>query len=452
MSPLSGHFSRIGARVRRAAGHLGSVALVASLGVAACGGAPAPPAAGPTEVGAPSITSPTGGVNDARHLPAEYLVLVSFDGFRADYFDLYDTPAFDRVADRGAKAEGLIPPFPSLTFPSHFTLVTGLWPENHGIVGNRFPDPARGEQYDFRDSGDVGDGSWYSGEPIWATAETQGMVAASYFWVGSEAEIAGARPTYWYRYDASISGARKVDRVLEWLALPEERRPHVITLYFPDVDGAGHQHGPLSAEVEAAVGRVDGYLDRLIRGISTLPHGERVNLVLVSDHGMAEHPAREAEIVDLSDFPEARFVGGNGAASIFVEGGAAAVRRVRDAVRAQLPPDVRVFLRTEAPEAFHISASPRAGDIVIAPPIGVSVWPLGVEPRDGASHGWFADGPEMHGIFLASGPRIREGTRLRAFDAVDVYPFLVELVGLEPPPVDGSLSTLGSLLEGAARQ
>jgi predicted AlkP superfamily pyrophosphatase or phosphodiesterase len=425
---------------------------VAALSVAGCGGPPAPQG-GPVDgiaAGAPPITSPTGGVNELRHIPGEYLVLVSFDGFRADYFELYDTPTFDRVIDRGAWAEGLIPSYPSLTFPSHYTIATGLWPENHGLVGNAIHDPVQDRDFYFRNSEDVSDGTWYGGEPIWATAENQGMVSASYFWVGAEAEIAGARPTFWYPYDGSVTGEQKVDRVLEWLALPEENRPHVITLYFPDVDGAGHGNGPLSSEVEAAVRRVDGYLDRLIRGISTLRHGDRVNLVLVSDHGMAEAPPAETAYIDLSSFPAARFVGGGASAAIHVDGGPAEIRRVADAVRDQVPADIDVHLRDEAPRELHIAGTARAGDILVVPPIGVTVAEFrpGAGPGGGPrwTHGWVPDDPIMHGIFVAAGPRIREGARLRPVRAVDVYPFLTALVGLEAPDVDGDPSVLGSLI------
>ncbi len=375
---------------------------------------------------------------------------MSFDGFRADYFDLYDTPTFDRVIEEGAWAEGLIPPYPSLTFPSHYTIATGLWPESHGLVGNAIHDPIRGRDYYYRNSENVGDGSWYGGEPIWSLAENQGMVSASYFWVGTEAEIAGARPTFWYPYDGSVTGEQKVDRVLEWLDMPRERRPHVITLYFPDVDGAGHGFGPLSDEVEAAVARVDAYLDRLIRGISTLPHGDRVNLVLVSDHGMAEAPPSRTAPIDLSGHPSARFVGGGATAAIHVRGDAAEVLRVRDAVRAQVPPDVAVHLRSEAPDELRVAGTARAGDILVVPPIGVTVAQSrpGLEPGGGPrwTHGWLAADPIMHGIFVAVGPRIREGARLRAVRAVDVYPLLTELVGLESPEVDGSLALIENLV------
>lgn len=416
--------------------------------LAACGGSgtSTPGDTGPVEAATPPTTSPTGGVNASRHLPAEYLVLVSFDGFRADYLDLYDTPAFDRVAERGVLAEGLIPPYPSLSYPSHYTLATGLWPESHGIVGNRFYDPVRDEIFDYREESDVQDGSWYSGEPIWVTAEKQGMVAASYFWVGDEAEIAGGRPSYWYEYDNRVPSQAQVDQAIEWLSLPRERRPHLITLHFSDVDAAGHAHGPLSAEVDLAVQRVDDYLDQLIRGISTLPHGERVNLVLVSDHGMAEALPADAEFLDLSAFPAAQLVGGSATASVFVEGDGDALYAVYESVRAQLSDDVGVFLRSDAPERFHISGTARAGDILIAPPIGVTVWEAGEEIGERYTHGWDPEAPEMHGIFIASGPRIREGARLRAFPSVNVYPFLASLMALESREVDGSLATLGDLI------
>jgi predicted AlkP superfamily pyrophosphatase or phosphodiesterase len=435
-------------RLRRAALGLAVWVCIAS----GCAGPP-PPQGGQVDgiaSDAPPVTSPTGGINAPRHGSSEYVVLISFDGFRADYFELYDTPTFDRVIDEGAWAQGLIPPYPSLTFPSHYTIATGLWPESHGLVGNAIHDPVRDRDYYFRNSEDVGDGSWYGGEPIWATAENQGMVSASYFWVGSEAEIAGARPTFWYPYDGSVTGEQKVDRVLEWLALPEENRPHVITLYFPDVDGAGHGNGPLSAEVEAAVERVDGYLDRLIRGVSTLPHGDRINLVLVSDHGMAEAPPSETVYIDLSAHPSARFVGGGASAAIHVDGGAAAARSVADAVRDQVPEDVEVHLRAEAPEELHIARTARAGDILVVPPIGVTVAQFrpGQEPGGGPrwTHGWYPDDPIMYGIFVAAGPRITEGARLRPVRAVDVYPFLTALVGLETPDVDGDPGALGSLI------
>ncbi len=258
------------------------VALVLAAAVA-CGpaGPSAVRAAGPAPAAAQAqsarATTPggTGGVNAPETLDKPYLVLVSFDGFRHDYLDRYETPSFDRVADRGVAAEALVPPYPSLTFPAHYTIATGLHPERHGLVGNRFYDPARGAEYNYRERANVEDGTWYGGEPIWVTAETQGMVAAAMLMVGTEADVRGVRPTFWTRYADRGTHRERVDEVLDWLALPPGRRPHLVTLYFSSVDGAGHRTGPASPAVAEAVEQVDADLGRLLDGIDALPTAAR---------------------------------------------------------------------------------------------------------------------------------------------------------------------------------
>ena len=258
-----------------------AAAVVAGIqaGAASAPGAVAAAEVGP--VGATAAAQPgrattpngTGGVNAPETLGKPYLVLVSFDGLRPDYLDRYETPSFDRVAARGVAAEALVSVYPSLTFPAHYSIATGLHPERHGLVGNRFYDPARGEEYNYRDRHSVEDGTWYGGEPIWVTAETQGMVAAAMLFVGTEADIGGVRPTFWTRYADRGTHRERVDEVLGWLALPAERRPHLVTLYFSSVDGAGHRYGPASTAVAEAVERVDADLGRLLDGIDALPHG-----------------------------------------------------------------------------------------------------------------------------------------------------------------------------------
>ena len=156
-------------------------------------------------------------------------------------------------------------------------------------MANDFPDPSRGKWYSLKNRESVEDRWFYAGEPIWVTAETQGMVAASFFFVGTEAPIKGVSPTHWRSYDKGISGQARVDQVLAWLAEPEERRPHLYTLYFEDVDDNSHWRGPDSAENFEAISRVDGYLGRLLSGLEKLPHAEQVNIILVSDHGQAEY-------------------------------------------------------------------------------------------------------------------------------------------------------------------
>ncbi|HSG91449.1 MAG TPA: ectonucleotide pyrophosphatase/phosphodiesterase [Pseudomonadales bacterium] len=410
------------------------------------------PAAATEDAVARTTLVASGGRNASQWLTTDPVVLISFDGFRHDYIDRFRPPNFMRVIDAGVRASAMQPPFPSKTFPSHYTIATGLWAEHHGITGNHFLDPERGAAYDMRDPVAVRDGSWYRGEPIWVTAESQGMVAASYFFVGTEADIQGIRPSHTYAYDGSVPGPARVDQALAWLAMAPERRPRIITLYFSDVDSAGHRHGPDSREVAAAVMRVDGWLGRLLDGIDALPEGDRVSLVLVSDHGMYRYDEADMHAVDLATLADVTWVDGGPYASLMIDGDDPARHRaIRDAIAAQVPPAVGVYLRADVPARLHYSADRRAGDIVVVPPLGHTVYEAGRLPDTGGfTHGWDPAAPEMHGIFAASGPRLEAGATIGRIDHVDVYPLLAELLGLRPAEVDGSLAPFAAALRPRA--
>ncbi len=173
------------------------------------------------------------------------VLLVSLDGFRADYVDRPGAVNLRRLAARGVRAERMVPSFPSKTFPNHYTLVTGLTPEHHGIVANAMKDPWLGT-FRINDTVAVRESRWWGGEPIWVTAEKQGRRAASYFWPGSEARIGGVLPSWYQAYDHERPRAARVRGVLDWLALPSDSAPAIITLYFSDTDDAGHRFGRAS--------------------------------------------------------------------------------------------------------------------------------------------------------------------------------------------------------------
>src|SRR5271154_5132804 len=208
------------------------------------------------------------GPNTAEQQQKHYVVMVSLDGFRYDYPKKYGAKHILAIGAKGASApDGMIPSYPSLTFPNHYTLVTGLYPEHHGIVANSFYDTARKETYSYHDSKSVGDGTWYGVTPLWVLAEQQGMRSASFFWVGSEADIQGVRPSYYLKFDGSFPNPKRVEQVLAWLHLPPEQRPHMITLYFSDTDSAGHRFGPDSQQEADAVHELDGQIGKLMEGI-----------------------------------------------------------------------------------------------------------------------------------------------------------------------------------------
>lgn len=387
----------------------------------------------------------SGGVNSPAHAGKPYLIVVSFDGLRPDYLDRVETPNFDRVMAAGARAEGLIPVFPTKTFPNHYSIATGMYAERHGIVDNRFHDPAFGASFELGDRSAVEDGRWYDGEPIWVTAERQGMVAAAYFFVGTEAPIGGVRPTHYRRYRGSVANPARVDTVLRWLREPEERRPHLVMLYFSTVDAAGHRHGPDAPEVDDAVRSVDTVLGRLLDGIAELPIADRVHLVLVSDHGMIGVDPKRAEFLDrVADLDGVETMSSGPYTVLWIE------ERARlDAVVAQLREGLEhasVYPREEIPERFRYAGHRRAGDVLVLAEPG---WQVGVRGRAsrGGAHGYDPREPRMHGIFIASGPMIRPGVRIEAFENVHIYPFLAHILGLRPnPAIDGRLDVLLPIL------
>ena len=402
---------------------------------------------------APAEQPGTGGVNRAEHLAKPSLVLISFDGFRADYLDRLELPNFRRVMARGVRATAMRPVFPSITFPNHYSLVTGLHPGNHGIVENAFFDLARNATYSFRDQATVTDGSWYGGEPIWVTAERQGMVAACFFWPGSEAAVKGVRPTLWNKYDGTVPNAERVATVVGWLRLPPERRPHVITLYFSDIDSASHRARLDTPEVNKAVTDIDATLGALLDGIDTLPTRDQVILLLTSDHGMANTSA--SQIVQLGSLVDTAGIkpGFDGPiAGLHVSGGPEAARRVRDAINAKLTHG-RAHLRADLPEEYHFRHTPRGGDVVVIMDEGwlMATSPINrVLPRTGwGAHGWAPDVPSMRALFVIAGPGIKKGVTIPEVENVDVYPLMTELLGLQPSAqIDGRPGRISAMVRG----
>jgi len=419
-----------------------ALALLLACWLVGCAGPPAAPTAFPAG---------SGGVNRGAMASAPTVVLVSFDGFRADYLDRYEAPTLRALAARGARArQGMRSVFPSKTFTNHYSLVTGLYAEDHGIVANGFYDPARGERYSIG-TPTVVDGTWYRGEPLWVTAERQGMVTASYFWVGSEAAIGGVRPTTWTTYVHETPNAARVDSVLAWLRRPPASRPHFVTLYMSDVDDAGHRHGPDAPETAAAVARVDSALARLVAGLDALPFADEVTLVVVSDHGMAATRPEDAVALEtLIDTTGVRVADGGPNANLHVAGGAARAVAVRDSLNARLQHG-RAYLRADLPERFHYRADPRAGDVVVVMDVPYLITTQARLPRRaGGSHGWDPAVPEMQALFVAAGPGIAPGTDVPPFDNVEVYSFVTEVLGLRPAPgVAGRPGWLRGVLRGA---
>jgi predicted AlkP superfamily pyrophosphatase or phosphodiesterase len=418
---------------------------------AVCGGAPSSERLAMAQAPV-AVSAGSGGINRPEHLAKPSLLLVSFDGFRADYLDRLSLPNFRRVIARGVRAQALRPVFPAITFPNHYSLVTGLYPGHHGIVENSFFDPVRNAAYSFRNEATVTDGTWYGGEPIWVTGESQGMVTACFFWPGSEAAIRGVRPTFWNKYDGTVSNANRVATVLDWLRLPDTRRPHLITLYFSDIDSASHR-GPVDGpDVEKAVMAMDAALGTLLDGIEALPNRDRVILLLTSDHGMANTSAAQTvQLSSLVDTSNIRPSFSGPVTGLHVSGGPESAERVRDQLNAKLTRG-RAYLRQDLPERYHLRETPRAGDVIVVMDEGwtmaTSIINRGLIQNTWGEHGWAPDVASMRAIFLIAGPGIRKGVTIPEVENVDVYPLMTELLGLTPAPgIDGKPGRIGGLIK-----
>jgi predicted AlkP superfamily pyrophosphatase or phosphodiesterase len=370
------------------------------------------------------------------------LVLVSFDGWRADYGSPAATPNLTALAARGVRAEALIPAFPPKTFPNHYTIVTGLYPEHHGIVSNVMDDRTIGERFTMS-SDPALDPRWWGGEPVWNTAGRQGLRSAAMFWPGSEVAIGGRRPTYWLPYSDGMANAARVKQVLDWLALPAETQPQFITIYFNAVDEAGHKYGPESPQTKQAVRTLDAQLGSLVSGVARLGLTDRVTVAVVSDHGMAQlDPAKVVFVDDYLDLSKVEtVVEWSPLLAMHPRAGAedAVYRALKDR-----NPHLRVYRRDEMPAAFHYRDNPR-----IAPILGLADegWTITTHDRfareqargdgDKGTHGFDPSAPSMRALFVAAGPRLRHGITVPAFENVHLYDFFCEVLGLTPAPNDG---------------
>ena len=386
--------------------------------------------------------------------PHPYVVLVSFDAFRHDYIDRYQPQAILEVARRGVRALSLIPSFPSKTFPNHYTIITGLYPGDHGIVGNAFFDPDRRAWYRLNNSMATGDSSWYGGEPIWTLAERQGVKTGVYFWPGSEAAIGGVRPSYWTAYDTAVHNDRRVNESVAWLRKQPSERPHLVLLYFSDVDDVTHRTGPLSPETAEAVATVDRALRQLLDSIATLPFRDSVNVVLVSDHGMAAIPPNQVIVVsDLLmrggvDTTGLEMSDNGPTMSLWFAGDSNRLRRARRVLGNM--PRARAYLRSEIPERWHLRENPRAGDLLLVAEEGFNFARRSSDraPSRGV-HGYDPALPDMQGIFVAAGPNVWPGGMMAPFENVHIYPFLAALLKLQRVPVtDGNPAVLRSIVRG----
>ncbi len=374
-----------------------------------------------------------------------YVVMLSLDGFRWDYPDKCPTPNLDRIAAHGVKAKSLQPAFPSKTFANHYTMATGLYPDHSGIVENSFYDPATGKHYSISDRKAVEDASFYGGEPIWVTAEKQGIISASYFWVGSEAAIKGILPTYWKKYDHDFPFGQRIDSVIYWLNLPEDARPHLITFYMDEPDGIGHGEGPYSSETFEMVVYLDSLVGVLLDKIGALPIAEEVNIIVTSDHGMGPVSREQCihlnKYLDYSWFYEMEGYTPNLTLQVKDDYADTAWKAI------SAIPHVTAWKHGEMPDSLHYGSNPRTLDFIL---VADSAWQFSLTdktPHSSGAHGYNPFNTDMHAIFYAKGPAFKSGYVHPTFENINIYPLICKILGIEPAPVDGHIRNVEEMLK-----
>src|SRR6185503_67551 len=378
--------------------------------------------------------------NSVEQQQKPYVIMISADGFRNDYAEKYQATTLLSLSSDGVRADGMIPSYPSLTFPNHYTLVTGMYPAHHGLANNYFYSRIRKQSYSMRNGATVTDGSWYGGTPLWVLAEQNQMLSASFFWVGSEADIKGIVPTYYYRYNEAIPIERRIQVVVNWLQLPPERRPHFITFYFSRTDHDGHEYGPDAPETGIAVRWVDSAIQKLTTAVNAT--GLPVNYIFVADHGMTkvdqDHALPMPSAVDTNLFIIPR---GSELVQLYAKDKKDIIPTYTKLKKRAK--GYKVYLRSGMPSYLHYSERDDSlqtiGDILLIP-----VWPRVFNfSKDKPNRGAHGFDPalvrDMHAIFIAWGPNIKSGLKVPTFKNIDVYPVITRILGLpHKEKIDGS--------------
>ncbi|MEO5681799.1 MAG: ectonucleotide pyrophosphatase/phosphodiesterase [Chitinophagaceae bacterium] len=389
-----------------------------------------------------------GRFNSAAQQQKPYIILISADGFRYDFAGKYNAVNLLRLRDSGVTASYMQPSFPSLTFPNHYSIVTGLYPAHHGLLDNTFYDGQRKSFYGMGNKAAVADSSWYGGTPLWVLAEQQQLLSASFYWVASESAIRGTRPTYYYTYNEKIGIDERINTVKNWLQLPEDKRPHLITFYFPEVDHAAHVYGPDSKQAAEAVHFVDESVGKMVEAVNTL--NLPVNFIFLADHGMTNVDSKETlplpSAVDTSKF---YIPYGDALVHLYAKN-KEDVRPTYKAIKKQAV-DFDVYLINKTPRRWHYRKKDdlynRAGDMILVPKLP-KVFSISRRPVTPGKHGFDPALPDMRASFYAWGPAFKQHLIIGGFENVHVYPLIATILGLPyTHTIDGKLSVLKPTLK-----
>ncbi|MBP4136712.1 alkaline phosphatase family protein [Flavobacterium geliluteum] len=371
-----------------------------------------------------------------------YVVLVSMDGFRWDYAKKFHLQNLKQIAQLGVHAKSMRPSYPSKTFPNHYAMVTGLYPDHHGIINNVFYDATLNESFSLSTKA-KNDSRFYGGNPIWNVAEQQGVKAASFFWPGSDLDQ--KRPSIYKNYDGKIPYETRIDTIVKWLSLPEKERPHLVTLYFDEPDHTGHTYGPLSPENKKMILKMDSIIGQLTSKLDRLAIGKEINLIIVSDHGMADiSDDKKIAVLDYlkPDWLDYKTVI-NPIMSLQAKPG------YQDSIAKALKkvPHIKFWRAGQLPKRLHYGTNPRVHDFVIEAEKGYSLVSKNTQNIKGGTHGYDNKQKDMQAIFYAKGPAFKENKEVGSFQNIAIYPLIAHILDLKIEEVDGKLSEVKKVLK-----
>ncbi|KAI5464046.1 alkaline-phosphatase-like protein [Mariannaea sp. PMI_226] len=403
-------------------------------------------------------------MSNGTALFAPTTLIISLDGFRADFLQRGLTPRLNAFIKEGVSPQWMYPSFPSVTFPNHYTLATGMYPESHGVVGNTFWDPNLKEEFYYTDPARSLDPKWWGGEPFWVTAEKQGARSAVHMWPGSEAHVLHQEPSIMDKFNGKETLDNKVSRILEFLDMPgfedktaniKDMRPQLIAAYVPHVDSDGHKYGPNSTEIRGTISKVDNMLDKIFHGLEERNLTNIVNVIVVSDHGMATTDiTRLIQLEDLIDIDKIEHNDGWPLFGLRPKN-PDDVQILYDqlAEKAKTNPNIEVYLRdVNMPERYHFSHNDRIAPLWVIPKAGWAVvtkeefdieegMKKGLVYKPRGLHGYDHEHPLMRAIFIARGPAFPHpaNSKIDVFQNIEVYNMLCDSVGIVPAPNNGTL-------------
>ncbi len=389
-----------------------------------------------------------GRVNSNIQKNKPYIIIISADGFRADFAEKYEAKNLQSLSKNGVRAKYMTPSYPSVTFPNHYSIVTGLYPSHHGLVDNSYIDVSTGAFYNMGNKKMVSEGKWYGGMPLWVLAEKQQMITASFYWVASEAAIQGIRPTYYYNYSEKINISTRIKAVKDWLTLPEEKRPHLITFYFPDVDHDAHDFGPEDPSVKRSVQFVDSSVNAL--QLALAPLNLSISYIFVSDHGMTTvdniNTLGLPKAVDTSYF---KVPWGDAQLHLYAKDASKIEPTYKELKK---DTSVTVYKLDETPDYWHYKKSDdwnnRLGDLLLIPHVP-KIFNLSPNKTTRGKHGFDNHLVDMRASFMAWGPAFKKGLTIEGFENVNIYPMIAHVLGLEydENKIDGKLNVLKPILK-----